>query len=655
MKSFRTLILAALILGLEASPVATGSARPWRQVKRQTSQLRDSYDFVIAGGGTTGLTIADRLTEAFPEKTVLVIEYGEIQPTPGTFDPPQTVWGGAVIGQAAYWTFNSLPNPDVKNKTGLVLAGKTVGGSSAVNGMFFDRPAQVDFDLWSNIGGAGLKSWDWDGLFPFFKKSVTFTEPTAEVVQKYGYTWDMSAYGGTTPIYSTFPPFLWADHPIMRNAWKELKVKVQKECAGGFKDGLCWIPISENPMTARRSHAGIGHYAAVNTSRSNYDLLVRHQVTKITYPNGLDTGPPVVQVKSLVTEKLFNVSAKAEVILSAGVFNTPSILLRSGIGPDNYLSTAGISLVHHLPGVGSNLQDHSGPGISWNYTLPFEASMWPLPSAMLDPDFVANATADFDKIPARGPYTLAQSNTALFLSLSKMASSTLARSISTKMRQIVSAKTSASYLPRESRAHPELVAGYDAQLLALAKFYENPLAPTLEVPWATGTAARLIFLHSLSRGTVRLNLSSPLDQPILDFRTASNPIDMLVHLAHVRFLRKIYQTPTMQRYGAVEVAPSEEIANDDAKLADYVKDTMTFSFMHPCCTAAMLPPKKGGVVGPDLKVHGLKGLRIADMSVLPVLPSSHLSALAYAVGEKAAHAIIEEWDGKAKGKGKGKR
>lgn len=273
---------------------------------------------------------------------------------------------------------------------------------------------------------------------------------------------------------------------------------------------------------------------------------------------------------------------------------------------------------------------------------------------MNDPEYVAKATADFDKIPAEGPYTLAQSNSALFLSLPKMSSPAVVKSIAAEIRKQVKSKTAASYLPPESRAHPELVAGYNEQLLALAKFYEDPLAPTLEVPWATGNAVRLISLHALSRGTVRLNLTSPLEQPILDFRTASNPIDFQVHNAHLRFVRRIFTTPTMQKYGAVELGPGTDVAKDDDKLTDFVKDSMTFSFMHPCCTAAMLPEKKGGVVGPDLKVHGLKGLRIADMSVLPVLPSSHLSALAYALGEKAADIIIEAWDGKGKGKGKGK-
>jgi len=141
-----------------------------------------------------------------------------------------------------------------------------------------------------------------------------------------------------------------------------------QECAGGDKDGLCWIPISEHPVTARRSHSGIGHYTAVNATRPNYDLLVKHQVVRVIYPNGVASakGPPVVEVRSLVDNKLFNVTANSDVVLSAGVFNTPTILHRSGIGPAAFLKSVGVTVVLDLPGVGSNFQDHSGPAISWN-------------------------------------------------------------------------------------------------------------------------------------------------------------------------------------------------------------------------------------------------------------------------------------------------
>ncbi|KAK0622682.1 GMC oxidoreductase-like protein [Immersiella caudata] len=614
------------------------------EAKRQVSQLRDTYDFVIVGGGTCGLTVADRLTEAFPNKTVLVIEYGRVEYAPGAFDPPQTVWGGSNPNQASTWRFQSLPNPNVNDKVATVLAGKVVGGSSAVNGMYFDRPSRFDHDAWDRAGSpefdASKIKWNWDSIFPFFKKSVTFHEPQPEFVKKYGYTWDTAAFGNSTPIHSVLPPFLWGDHAIVREAWKEMGIPVLRECAGGDKTGLCWIPISEHPLTARRSHAGLGHYADVNATRPNYDLLVQHQVTKVTYPNGLEEGPPTVEVRSLADNRMFNVTPKAEVILSAGAIFTPSILHRSGIGPASVLRDAGIPLVLDLPGVGSNFQDHSGPTITWNYTLP-ETLPDPTPDKMLDTAFAAQALKDFDAIPARGPYTLGMASSGIYLSMATL-SPNGATTIVNKIRNLVASNNSASYLPPDYRSSPSMIAGYNAQLLTLAGFFANPSAPSLEVPWHTGLFLRLFLLHPLSRGTVRLNKADPLEQPIIDYRSSSNPIDMDIDILHTRYMRKIINTPTFQKLGAVETGPGP-LAQTDEQLAEFVKDSYTLSFMHPCCTAAMLPENKGGVVGPDLKVHGANGLRVVDMSVLPLLPSAHLSALAYAVGEKAADIIIQEW------------
>lgn len=257
----------------------------------------------------------------------------------------------------------------------------------------------------------------------------------------------------------------------------------------------------------------------------------------------------------------------------------------------------------------------------------------PLPSDMSDPTFAADATAGFDETPARGPYTLAMANSALFLSLANVTDDYL--TIVNKIRDMVDDDSAASYLPAEYSSNPEMVAGYNHQLSVLADFYENPEAPSLECPFATGNSMRAVMLHGLSRGTVRLDLTNPLNQPIVDYRSGSNPVDFDLHLAHLKYLRGMFDTQTMEEFGAVLVAPGANVVSDE-DLTQYTKENMVFSFMHPCCTSAMMPKTKGGVVGPDLRVHGAAGLRIADISVLPLTPSSHTSAEAYAIGEKVS-------------------
>lgn len=586
---------------------------------------------------------------------MLVVEYGDLEYARGVFDPPDIVFGAATTAQRpGLFNFESLPNAEMKNKTGSLMVGKTVGGSSAVNGMVFDRPSRFDFEAWAQAGSpefdASEHKWNWDGVFPYFKKvsgchypddftakvsqSVTFIEPLPEAVRKYGYTWDMAgAYNGSTPIYSSFPPFLWADYTVMREAFQEVGVKAATECVGGDKEGLCWMPISEHTMTSRRSHAGLGHYAAL-PPRPNYHLLVKHQVVRVLYPNGIDSGPPLVEVRSLEVDSFFNITAVAEVIISAGALHTPTILQRSGIGSRHVLEAAGIQLLQPLPGVGVNLQDHSGPGLNWNYTMP--RNFTPMPSDMLDLAFAADAAAGFHETPARGPYTLAMSNSGIYLSLANM--TTVYMSIVNQIRSMA-AGDSAMHLPGDYKRDSTLVAGYKRQLSVLAEFYANPKAPSLETPWATGTRAVAIMLHPLSRGNVRLNSTDHLSQPILDYRSGSNPIDFDLHLAHLKYLRRILRTPTMLRYGAIETLPGLSSQSDDA-LREHIKAHMQFSYMHPCCTAAMLPRELGGVVGPDLRVHGLDCLRVVDISILPFLVSSHTSSTAYALGEKVRETEI---------------
>ena len=304
---------------------------------------------------------------------------------------------------------------------------------------------------------------------------MTFTEPTPAIAQQYNYTWDTSAYGGTTPIYATYPPFQWADQHVLRKVWKEMGIKPIKECAAGDKEGICWVPASQHPVTGRRSHAGLGHYAEV-LPRANYDLLVKHQVVRVVYCKGPQFGPPLVEVRSLDEGRLFNVTVESEVIISAGALHTPTVLQRSGIGPASLLNSAGIPVVLDLPGVGSNLQDHSGPPVTWNYTRPYK--FFPLPSDIANnATFKANATAAFNQTPSQGPYTLAGGNSAIYVSLPHVTNKY--RDIVNRIRRMVVDGSAACYLPPDVRSNPAMIAGYKDQLLVLAHLFENPEAPSL--------------------------------------------------------------------------------------------------------------------------------------------------------------------------------
>lgn len=251
--------------------------------------------------------------------------------------------------------------------------------------------------------------------------------------------------------------------------------------------------------------------------------------------------------------------------------------------------------------------------------------------------FADDATAAFDEVPAQGPYTLAMSNSAIFIPLANITAnySTIISQIRA-LSDLSNASKAMSYLPADYRIDARMVAGYQHQLSIIADLLENTRVPSMETPFSTGTAVPAIMLHPLSRGTIRIDQGDPVTKlPIIDYRTGSNPIDIDLHVAHTKYLRRMIYTQTLQNLGAIETSPGTGVQSD-AQLADFVRNSTVGSYMHTCCTAAMLPKERGGVVRTDLKIHGATGLRVVDMSILPMLPSSHLSATAYAVGEKAS-------------------
>jgi choline dehydrogenase-like flavoprotein len=197
-------------LYVSAIPIVVAHIPNGAHIKRHVSQLADQYDYIIAGGGTSGLTVADRLTAAFPDRSVLVVEYGQLENSTVLLQPAATVPDSRYAFQIV-----SQREPGLNNRSFTVTVGKVVGGCSAINAMMFDRGSKADYDAWGAVAGKEYQDagWTWDGLLPYFRKSVAFTEPTKEEAEKYGYTWDVEkAYGGkgsTTAVQAVYPPFQW--------------------------------------------------------------------------------------------------------------------------------------------------------------------------------------------------------------------------------------------------------------------------------------------------------------------------------------------------------------------------------------------------------------------------------------------------------------
>ena len=193
------------------------------------------------------------------------------------------------------------------------------------------------------------------------------------------------------------------------------------------------------------------------------------------------------------------------------------------------------------------------------------------------------------------------------------------------------------YLP--SKTDASLLEGYVNQLDSLKNLLSSSEAATFEYP--IGTGAMMALLKPLSRGHVNIDPVDPLAEPHINYRAFSHPIDMAVFVEGVKVFRRLYDTPSAKVLGAVEVAPGQSVQIDE-QWAEWLKNKILPSFYHPVGTASLGPRNKGGVVGPDLKVHGVNALRVIDASIMPLIPGTHTSSTVYAIAEKAADIIIRD-------------
>jgi choline dehydrogenase len=312
--------------------------------------LHSTYDFVIIGGGASGLTVADRLTED-PSTTVLVLEYGPFD----AHEPSVLVPGLLNLTSTPYWfNLTSTPQSHLNNRTFPVTIAAAVGGGTVVNGMFFHRGAKADYDTWVKLGATG---WGWSDLLPYFRKSETFTPPDASFAHEWDIEWDEGVHGTTGPLQISYPPY---QFPVVQEyfrAFHELGIQTPRDPNDGSGTGVFWVPSTLNPVSRTRSYARTAHFDRVAGQRPNYHVLAMAAATRIVFDGQRAVAVEYVKRDGNTNETL-RVGASKEVVLAAGAVHTPQLLMLSGVGDREELDRHGIECVADVPGVGHNFQDH---------------------------------------------------------------------------------------------------------------------------------------------------------------------------------------------------------------------------------------------------------------------------------------------------------
>jgi hypothetical protein len=364
-----------------------------------------------------------------------------------------------------------------------------------------------------------------------------------------------------------------------------------------------YYPLSKDPETETRSYARTGHWDGLN--RPNYHLVTGARVNKVNLK-----GKRAVSVQFVPSDapgETVTVRAKREVILSAGALRTPQILQLSGIGPRKLLGKAGINVLIDLPGVGANFQDHPiGPAITFNWSPP-QLPPAPPPNTQLDQGLVAILP-----LPLVSP-----------ANYSAIAAKYASQDI-------------ADYLPPDT--HPSVIRGQRKIQSIFAREMRKPDVSFLSYIVGGGPSSQPISFHIASRGTVSINTTDPESYPVVDYRALSNPIDVDLMIAYIRFLRWHFRT-NYAEYNATESVPGENVQTDE-ELARYVRQGYSPQGWHPVGTAAKMPKEYGGVVDEELVVHGTENLRVVDASIMPALVAAATQQTVYAIAEKVRGCLL---------------
>ncbi|KAI6140817.1 GMC oxidoreductase [Pisolithus tinctorius] len=587
--------------------------------------LAKTYDYLVIGGGTAGLTVATRLAED-TSFNVGVIEAGYLHIPDSNISVP-FFENNAVFHPEYDWMLSTVPQISTGNRSIETPRGKLLGGSSAINGMAWTRASIPEYATWDSLNDYS-GGWDWNSLLPYFLKSQMREANPEPGLSGFSTSYDQNGFYG--PIATSLNAEYSGIIPPYIDALEQLGVSINHNPLDGNTSGIWNALVAVDRNSGSRSDSATGYYCP-SAKRPNLHVLSGATVTRVLFDNSTSnltaTGVAFVSGGSQ-----YVVNATREIVLSTGVLKTPQLLELSGVGNATLLKNLGINPLIDLPGVGENLQEHI-----------FITSQYELSDTFRGITFDDFGNATFASIQeaiynkTRQGWLAATNCAFLFLPLDGFLNETEASSLLDTFDQSV------QLLESTGSASPLV----KAQLGIQRSWLTNGTVPQMEIIQIAGGLVETVpgnhymsllsgVMHPVSRGSVHINTTNALAPPVIvsNFLTADFDVQLLLDL--FTFNNKIVATEPLSSYITAQILPPPNLT--DADLVAYIRETFVIGD-HIMGTATMASRSLGGVVDPHLKVYGTSNLRVVDVSVFPSQIASHLQATVYAIAEKAADLV----------------
>jgi choline dehydrogenase len=522
------------------------------------------YDYIIVGSGSAGSVLANRLS-AKPEIKVLLLEAGG---SDNSFYVRMPAGIANLSGPRFNWGFETAPQAAMKGRRMYWPRGRLIGGSSSVNAMVYMRSQPADYDHWRQLGNAG---WSYDDVLPYFKKA----ERNERLHDRF--------HGADGPLNVAERPYTNPLSHAFVEAAQQAGLPFNPDFNGALQLGCGLFQVTQKNGRRWSAASAYLHPAA---ARENLTIVTKAQATRVLIENGRAVGVEYARGRRRHTAR-----ASQEVVLAAGAINSPQLLLLSGIGPAEELRARGVSVVHDLPGVGKNLQDHLNVNIVQRAK---RGSALDGKNRGLAPIGVALEYLFY----GTGPGT---SNVA---------------------------EAGAFAISELGAANPDVQYHFiPAQVVNHAR---TPMD-------GDGVTVHACCLRPQSRGEIRLASTDPLQPPVMDPNYLAADYDLKVLIAGLRQGRDILAAQAFKPWLGEERLPGPAVQSN-AELEDFIRATAETEY-HPVGTCKMGSDPMA-VVDEKLRVRGIERLRVIDASIMPAIVSGNTNAPVIMIAEKGAEMML---------------